>query len=628
MSQTLPQIIKKSKYQKHPELFSSFKYTDELTLELKLPQQLGAANVMLEMWIDDSAQRKYYSCERKKCADNFDVFSLRLDFSELCEKNEHSGLFYYHFSFLSNNSKFYVSRNERTLMPEILPDGSYISSYQLLIYPEDFTTPDKFKGGIMYQIFVDRFNKGDLCPPKRKDAVMNDDWYDGIPEFADRPGGFVKNNMFFGGTLYGVCDKLDYLKSLGVDTVYLNPIFEAYSNHKYDTGDYMKVDGMFGGDKALDRLIKEAKKRNIKLILDGVFNHTGSDSVYFNKNKRYDSIGAYNAPDSKYREWYYFNNYPEDYESWWGIDILPKLNGRNNGVAEFICGENGVIQSYLKRGIDGWRLDVADELEPKLLEKLSAAAKNADKDAIIIGEVWEDASNKIAYSRRRRYFRGKQLDSVMNYPLKNAVIDYIKSGNAENIARITSELYSHYPKCVSDVLMNFLGTHDTERIITILGDAELDGKSAKELSTLKLTEEQREKAIKRLKLAYAIIATMPGMPCIYYGDEAGLEGARDPFNRRPYPWGREEDELVQWYKKIGELRKSHELFADGYFRVISQNNGVFVYERFDDTNTVTVIVNAGEKDYTAKFDIKRIGNISNKRATEFTVRPMSVEILS
>ncbi len=627
MSQTLPQIIKKSKFEKYPELFSSYRYSDELTLELRLPRDCNATDVMLEIWIDDIAERKYFRCKQKKYADSVDVFSLSLDFKSLCQEGLESGLFYYHFSFLNGNTKFYVSRNGHTLQPEIVSDGDPVSSYQLLVYPDSFSTPEKFKGGIMYQIFVDRFNKGDLCPPKREDAVMNDDWYEGIPEFADRPGGFVRNNMFFGGTLYGVCDKLEYLKSLGVDTLYLNPIFEAYSNHKYDTGDYMKVDPMFGGDKALERLIKEAKKRDIKLILDGVFNHTGSDSVYFNKNNRYDSVGAYNSPDSIYRDWYCFNNYPDDYESWWGIEILPKLNGKNIGVAEFICGENGVIQTYLKKGIDGWRLDVADELEPSLLERLAEGAKNADKDALIIGEVWEDASNKIAYSNRRRYFRGKQLDSVMNYPLKNAVIDYLKSGNAENIARVTTELYAHYPKCVSDVLMNFLGTHDTERIITILGDAQLDGRSASELSTLKLTPEQRERAIKRLKLAYAIIATMPGMPCIYYGDEAGLEGARDPFNRRPYPWGREERSLVKWYKHIGKIRKSKKLFADGYYRVISQNDGIFVYERFNKNKSVIIIVNASDNEYTLSFDKSKLGLISRVRSDKFTVSSMSVEII-
>ena len=460
--------------------------------------------------------------------------------------------------------------------------------------------------------------------PVRPDAVVNSDWYDGVPEYPEYPGGFVKNNMFFGGTLWGIIEKLPYLKELGVDIIYLNPIFEAYSNHKYDTGNYMRVDAMFGGDEAFDALVREADKLGIGIILDGVFNHTGSDSIYFNKNGRYNSVGAYNSRESEYYDWYIFTDYPDEYESWWGIEILPKINGKNSAFREFICGENGVIKHYLKRGAYGWRLDVADELDEDMLKGIRAAAKS-EKDAPVIGEVWEDASNKVAYDRRRHYFRGYELDSVMNYPLRRAVIDFLLKGDSEQIARITTELYMHYPKAVSDALMNFLGTHDTERILTVLGGEDISEKSNAELSVYKMSRENREKATELLKLAYLIIATMPGVPCIYYGDEAGLEGARDPFNRKPYPWGRENGELVSWYKTVGSLRKSEPLFKDGYYRVLESDSGYFVYERFNDEKRIVVAVNRSNAERT--LDVNGASLINGEERDGFIIRPMSADII-
>ncbi len=620
-----PHIIKHSKLEPHAELFSAFSCADTLTLELHIPEALSPQNVKLQLWLDDTMENKSYDVTHLENRDGFVVFSYTFDFAEICDCN--SGLFYYHFSFDSTNGRAYVSRNGDTLSPEILYEGSNISSYQLLVYPESFTTSDTIKGGVMYQIFVDRFNRGSITVPVREDAEINPDWENGIPQYAEYQGGFVKNNMFFGGTLYGVCEKLDYLTSLGVNIIYLNPIFEAYSNHKYDTGDYMKVDEMFGGETAFDKLVAEADKRGIKIILDGVFNHTGSDSIYFNKNNRYNTVGAYNSPDSPYSDWYFFDNYPDDYKSWWGIEILPKLNGRNPELAEYLCGESGVVRSYLRRGAYGWRLDVADELDSDLLEKIRAAAKAEREDTVIIGEVWEDASNKVAYDRRRRYFRGAELDSVMNYPLRNATIEYMKTGDAHTLARTAKEIYSHYPKQVSDTLMNFLGTHDTERILSVLGGEDISAMTNAELSHYKMSEESRERAIKLLKLAYVIIATMPGVPCIYYGDEAGSEGARDPFNRLPYPWGRENTELVEWYKRIGEIRRSEKLFEKGYFRVVSCDDGVFAYERFDTDEKITVVINRNAHGIVYEIGESEKALISGATGESVVLPPDSAEII-
>ena len=618
-----PFIKKTCPREPQADLFSAFAYDDTLTLKLHIPSSYSAGNVMLELYSDDSMTRKAYKAERIEVREDYDVFAHTFDFAEICQGDD-SGLFYYHFSFESNGKRMFVSRNHGDLLPEIVINEWDVSAYQLLVYKSDFETPESFKGSVMYQIFPDRFARGNTPVQVREDAVINNDWYGNISEYAEYPGAFVKNNTFFGGTLWGIIEKLDYLKSLGVDFIYLNPIFEAYSNHKYDTGNYMKADEMFGGDKALECLIKEAKKLDIGIILDGVFNHTGSDSIYFNKHSRYDTVGAYNSRESEYRDWYFFDNFPDNYKSWWGIDILPKLNGKNPALVEYLCGKDGVIRHYLKKGIYGWRLDVADELDEELLTRIRQSAKE-ENGALVIGEVWEDASNKIAYDRRRRYFRGNELDSVMNYPLKNAVIDFLKTKDASGIARTTTELYMHYPKSVSDTLMNFLGTHDTERILTVLSGEDISNKSNAELSFYKASRDNYTRAKELLKIAYLIIATMPGVPCIYYGDEAGLEGARDPFNRKPYPWGREDDELIKWYKKIGEIRHAEPLFKKGYFRVTQSQNGVFAYERFDENEKICIIINLSDKNY--ETNAEKGTSLLYECSDNKLLAPMSVQII-
>lgn len=617
-----PVIKKISGKEPQANLFSAFSFDDSLTLCLYIPASYSADSTMLELYIDDSMTRKSYKAEKIESTEDFDMFAHTLDFKEICQGDD-SGLFYYHFSFESNGKRMFVSRNHGDLLPEIVLNDWDVSAYQLLIYKSDFKTPDDFKGCVMYQIFPDRFSRGSIPVKVRDDAVINEDWYGNITEYAEYPGAFVKNNTFFGGTLWGIIEKLDYLKSLGVDFIYLNPIFEAYSNHKYDTGNYMKVDEMFGGDEAFERLICEADKIGIKIILDGVFNHTGSDSIYFNKHGRYNTVGAYNSRESKYADWYFFDSFPDNYKSWWGIEILPKLNGKNPALVDYLCGEDGVIRHYLRKGVYGWRLDVADELDEELLARIRQAAK-AENDALVIGEVWEDASNKVAYDRRRRYFRGNELDSVMNYPLKNAVIGYLKSKDASGIARITTELYMHYPKAVSDTLMNFLSTHDTERILTVLSGEDISEKNNCELSTYTASYNNYTRAKELLKIAYLIIATMPGVPCIYYGDEAGLEGARDPFNRKPYPWGREENTLIEWYKKIGKIRKKEKLFKDGYFKVTESQNSVFAYERFDENEKISIIINLSDNDYETKTDGI---SLLCKGSDVHTVKPFDMQII-
>ena len=403
--------------------------------------------------------------------------------------------------------------------------------------------------------------------------------------------------MFFGGDLYGIIDKLDYIEELGVTCLYLSPIFDAYSNHKYDTGDYMSVDSMFGSEKALDTLIKEAKKRNIHIIFDGVFNHTGADSIYFNKFGNYSSVGAYQSKESPYYEWYNFRNYPDDYECWWDVKILPRVNSDSLSYQKYILGDGGVVEKWMKKGIDGFRLDVADELSDSFLRTLNKKLKSINPNGIVYGEVWEDASNKIAYDKRKKYFLGNELDSVMNYPLREAIIAYIKHGDSEKLYSTCKMLYSHYPKHNADLLMNLLGTHDTERILTVLGGESSEGYTNAQLSTKRMTRQERKTAVSLLKLAYSIVATVPGVPCIYYGDEAGMEGYRDPFNRLPYPWGKEDKELLDYYKRIGRIRKNEPVFKDGYFEIIECNEDLLSFARYKENSFAVTIVNRSDEKY-------------------------------
>ncbi|MBQ8398742.1 MAG: DUF3459 domain-containing protein [Clostridia bacterium] len=572
----------------HAELFTAFEYGEELHVLLTLREEYAADSAEIRLFCDDTGRTVSIKGEKQK--DESFLFTIRTD--SICPEGQLFGLFYYAFY----TPKFIVAQNEFGEGYMIAVSGEQISRFQLSVYRPGTNAPSVHAGGIIYQIFPDRFAKGKGAPVK-EGAVLEEDWYAPISEYQAGPGLPVKNNHFFGGTLWGVIEKLDYLKTLGVSVIYLNPIFEAASNHKYDTADYSTVDRMFGGEEALRELITEAKKRDIGIVLDGVFNHTGDDSLYFNKYGNYPGVGAYQSKDSAFYPWFLFTSFPEKYESWWGISILPKVNGSNPEFIDFIAGKGGIIEKYTRMGLLGWRLDVADELSDKMLDAIRARVSTERPDGLIYGEVWEDASNKIAYSHRRHYFNGGQLNAVMNYPLKNAIISYLQNGDAESIYYAMRILYSHYPKAVSDLQMNILSTHDTERILTVLAGSPEGYKPNSELAEASLTKEERAQAVKLLKLAVILQVTLPGMPCIYYGDEIGMEGYHDPFNRRPYPWGKEDQDVLAFYRTAMALRTQYPLLKDAYYRGVLHQDGVFVFDRFTDEERIRVIVNCGEQDF-------------------------------
>lgn len=457
-------------------------------------------------------------------------------------------------------------------------------SYQITIYSKQ-EVPKWYKEGIIYQIFVDRFfngeDEGKVLNPK-KNTFIYGNWYDS-PMYIKDINGNVARWDFYGGNLEGVKKKLEYIKSLGVTAIYFNPIFDSPSCHKYDTGSYEKIDPMFGDEKIFKELCYEAEKLGIRIILDGVFSHTGSDSKYFNKFGNYDSLGAYQSLQSPYYRWYRFNDYPNLYETWWGFSNMPNVDELNPSYLDYIIrGENSIIEKWLKLGASGWRLDVADELPDEFIKILKKKIKEIKSDGVLIGEVWEDASNKISYNRKREYLFGKELDSVTNYPLRQIILDLVLNniGIRYFIKKYIS-LKENYPKEYFYSTMNMLGNHDTERVLTILNNN-----------------------IRLLKMAIVIQMTLPGVPLIYYGDEAGLTGEKDPSNRKSYPWGKENQEILNFYKSMGMLRANEEALKNGEIKFLNFNKEILVYERALDNEKIIVIINTMEKkESISLFDI-------------------------
>ena len=527
----------------------------------------------------------------------YDIFEIEVFFAT-------PGLYWFHFT-------IHTVHGEELRVP-----AHQGGSFQITAYAQNAKTPDWIKGGIIYHVFVDRFFRGGELNLK-PGAVFREDW-GGTPYYTPDEKGIVRNNDFFGGDLYGVIEKLPYLKKLGVTCIYLSPIFEAASNHKYDTGDFMKIDSSFGGCKALEKLCKEAAKSDMKVILDGVFNHVGTDSRYFNRYGSYDEVGAYQSKDSPYRDWFTFNK-DGSYEAWWGIELLPAINEQNPHYQDFICGSEGVIAHWTKKGVSGWRLDVVDELPDAFLDPLCRAMRREKSDAVIVGEVWEDASNKIAYDVRRRYFLGGQLDSVTNYPLRDAIIACVKENDIQQLADTMARISANYPKEVQDALMNTLGSHDTMRILTALGGTYFPP-TKEAMEHYRLDNQQLKTAKQRLKMAAALQFTLPGVPCVYYADEAGMEGGADPLCRKCYPWGHEDTELIEWYTLLAKIRRENKCFIDGKYELIQAREGVFAFTRGEGKNRVLVAINISDTDKTLQLQDFNHNALTNRSAARLTAK--------
>ena len=546
---------------------------------------------------------------------------------------EERGLYFY--SFYVENWGYFVYGNRHNGKFSECDNGDYL----LTVSSPEYETPKWLKGGVMYQIFPDRFCRADVDievnaenGPVLEGRILREDW-GGAPLYKPNERGKVLNNDFFGGNLRGIEERLPYLKTLGVTAIYLNPIFEATSNHRYDTSDYMKIDPFLGTEEDFASLVTAAKSLGIRLILDGVFNHTGDNSLYFNKYGKFPSVGAYQSQASPYFSWYSFQRFPDKYSSWWGIDILPEVNENSVDYQDFIFGEycsqsnnanashkqvvnsedgnkkygeteRGVLKKWLSFGIGGYRLDVADELPDFFLKKLRKSVKETNKNAIIIGEVWEDASDKISYSTRREYLHGEELDSVMNYPFKDAIVTFVKDGNSSYFAETVAKIVDHYPKATLDCLMNILGTHDTARILTVLAGKTAWTKDEMAAESAALSVSECTIAVEKLKIAALLLFTLPGVPCIYYGDEIGMEGFGDPFCRRCFDLKNANEDLLAFYRKLGEIRKKYRgIFAEGEYEEVFEKDGCFAFRRKTKNKSVYISVNMSQE----KFCLNVVG---------------------
>ncbi len=525
-------------------------------------------------------------------------------------------LIWYYFEVVTDTGIVYYGNNIENLGGKGVANGTVPNNaFQITVYKEDYKTPEWFKNAVAYQIFPDRFYNGNPDGSFLGDRtdIIKREWGDTPYYKAEQFGGEYKANDFFGGNLEGIIKKLPYLEELGITVIYLNPIFKASSNHKYDTGCYEEIDPMFGDEKTFSRLCKEAKKRGIRIILDGVFNHTGDDSMYFNKYGKYPTVGAYQSKDSKFYPWFRFMDYPKVYESWWGMTTLPQVNEESKELREYLLtGENSIVKKWIRLGASGWRLDVVDELPDFFVEELNKAVKSVDKDAVIIGEVWEDASNKVAYGERRKYFYGDELDSVMNYPLKNAIIDLaLLRIDAEEFDRRTMSLKENYPAPAYYSLLNMLSSHDTERITTLMGGVPTRHEVDREYQAqFKLNDSQKEIARKRAKVAYGMVMTMPGVPCIFYGDELAIEGYGDPFCRMCFPWDKMDEvdsmgEMRGWIKNLIALRKSDDAFSTGDIETVYKIGHAYAYMRKGDAAKYLVVANPEGVHRDIRLDVAR-----------------------
>ncbi len=570
-------ILYDSKSKLHKTPFGCLKRNEECTITIHIPESCKTKNVYLLIEDEEGLKITLPLSLSERCGDyeywrgSFSLFKCGLYFYFFCIETEGSTFNLYKWGIDATN----------------MEDGD---AWQLSCVPESLSVPEDFRGRVYYQIFPDRFYKEEILPASEKNTpyVIHENEGD-IPVYLPDENGIIQNNDFFGGNLKGIEKKLPYLKELGVGVIYLNPIFSAYSNHRYDTSDYKKIDPLLGTQEDFSSLCKKAHELGMKILLDGVFSHTGCDSIYFDKYNRYEN-GAYCNPDSPYRSWYQFTDYPKVYTSWWGIDTLPCVNEMSESFINYIVKDSdSVVAKWLSLGADGFRLDVADELPDEFIKLLHERVHEINPDGLVLGEVWEDASNKISYGVRRRYFTDHELDSVMNYPFRDYILSFVKGNmSASDFAASVMTICENYPSDILNSLMNSLSTHDTPRILTLLSDAPYMDKR-EDRAAFRLSDEMKKNAVRRLKMAAFLQFMLPGSPCIYYGDEAGMEGFEDPFNRGFFPWDNENKELLEFFKKLSHLKNTHRALRCGTTEFSKCENSLHFSRATDDEKLFVLV---------------------------------------
>ncbi len=572
-----------NEYYKAP--FGAVAAGQPVRLRLAAPKEYGAVAPVLYLLRDGESRpnaRTLTMMLEQHCED-CDIFTVTLTVSQ-------PGLYHYFFDYFRSFLKVWQGEWGNGLISE--EEGT---PYQLTVYDPAMRLEESWTGGVMYQIFPDRFCEG--RPGKVmpfSDRVYRTDKHN--PPYYwpnESPEGYL-NRDYYGGDIAGIRAKLPYLAELGVTCVYFNPIFEAHSNHRYNTADYMRVDPVLGTNAEFEAMCAEAHALGIRVLLDGVFSHTGADSVYFNKDSRYPTQGAWQSAASPWRGWYDFSpQYPCGYRSWWGFDSLPEVNENDAGYRQFICGENGVLRSWLRRGADGWRLDVADELPDDFIADIRRAVKAEGEDKLLLGEVWEDAVTKVSYGHRRSFLLGRQLDTVMNYPWRTAVLNFVRYGGGEGAAKALMSICDHYPAPALHTLMNSLGTHDTERAITALAGESSEGRDRHWQNNTLLTASQREQGRRLLRLAMELQFFLPGVPCIYYGDEIAMEGYRDPFNRGYFNWDDASTDLRDAIRAMAAARRTCPALHTGDLQILAYGQDYLALLRTAGESRAVLLINRG-----------------------------------
>ncbi|HKK95649.1 MAG TPA: glycoside hydrolase family 13 protein [Anaerovoracaceae bacterium] len=581
--------------------FGAVKEGDNICFNIRLLQFDDIPKVYLVIVNDDNCYETLNMCH-----DSDEFFSCKY----LADKK---GLYYYYFKIETIDSIKYYGNNSEGLggVGELFLFDPH--KYQLLVFENQYI-PKWLQEGVVYQIFPDRFNRGENWKSCQKKAEIKGDMFGAKriiindwnrkPFYIKNVEGDVTEWPFFGGNLKGIIDKLDYLKNMGVSIIYLNPIFKALSNHKYDTWDYMEIDPSFGDESEFIELCNISRSKGIKIVLDGVFNHVGAASPYFDKYKNFND-GACSGQDSPYYDWFTFFEFPDEYEAWWGIKDLPQIKKTQKNFQRYIY---KVVKNWIELGASGFRLDVADELSDDFIKGIRKSIKEINDDAILIGEVWDDASNKISYGDRKQYFLGQELDGVMNYLFRDWIIAFVlKQIEADEFCKRTNNIYEHYPFENLISSFNILGSHDRKRIITILGEAPLH-LNEKAKGNYMLDKEKRELAIKRYELALAILYFLPGVPTIYYGDEIGNEGYEDPYNRGTVKWDSIETRIIEVINKFSLLRKSHKELVYGEYLPVGIDKNILLIERNEKflNQYVALAVNTSNKDKKFSIHTKNI----------------------
>jgi glycosidase len=514
------------------------------------------------------------------------------------------------------------------------------SSWQIDVYEPDFTTPEWTRGAVVYQIFPDRFFNGDPSNDPSPDAEQGSEGaarfrYGDVyrnpvlpKDWSDRPEGFCRayqgvpcdeeplGRDFFGGDLAGVTAKLDDLQALAVTVIYLNPVFAAPSNHRYDTSSYDFIDPDLGTQEDFETLLREADARGIRVLLDGVFNHVSSDSPWFDRERRFEETGACETADSPFRGWFTFRpptgSEPSPcapsteggddtyYQGWFGFDTIPEVI-EGTDVFDLFTGPDGVARRWVDEGTAGWRLDVMDNLSHGFMRRIREAVKGTNPDALVLGEQWLDTSP---------WLLGDQADSTMNYRFRRAVIGLINGDTPDpdgtivglspsQFASRMAGLMEDYPKPAFDALLNLVDSHDTTRILWTLTPGRDD-------PAVKEAESNLETGKAKLRQLAALQLTWPGMASIYYGTEAGLTGHDDPDDRRPYPWDAVDEDLQAWYRTLGTLRRDHVALRHGDLHFVHTDDqvGTLAFLRRTDTEASVTVLNLSGQQRVVDIDVE------------------------